>query len=158
MERKLLYDPEYEEYDYEESVFESCPKCGRLYDDIGFDYQYCKACGWDAEKKQIVETWFYSGNGHSVSRYTIRSPSVMEGTLTGRESTGDDIVAKIELLKTPHEFTWTATERIEEAKATGSDAIVTCCGWCERNFMDAVANNGDKMDVYDIIELVQRAM
>jgi len=58
----------------------------------------------------------------------------------------------------PEFSNWTAKERIEEAKATGADAIVTCCGWCERNFMDAVANNGDKMDVYDIVELLQRAM
>jgi hypothetical protein len=69
-------------------------------------------CGWDAAKKQIVETWFYSGNSHSVFRCTIRAPSVLEGTLTGRESTGDDVIANIELLKTPDEFTWTATERI----------------------------------------------
>lgn len=32
---------------------EICPKCGRDYDDIGFDYQYCKACGWDAEKNEF---------------------------------------------------------------------------------------------------------
>lgn len=58
----------------------------------------------------------------------------------------------------PEFSNWTAAERIEEAKATGADAMVTCCGWCERNFMDAVANNSEKLDVYDIIELVQRAM
>jgi len=58
----------------------------------------------------------------------------------------------------PEFSNWTASERIEEAKATGADAIATCCGWCERNFMDAVANNNEKMEVYDIIELVQRAM
>jgi len=58
----------------------------------------------------------------------------------------------------PEFSNWTATERIEEAKATGADAIVTCCGWCERNFMDAVASKDEKMNVYDIIDLVQRAM
>jgi Fe-S oxidoreductase len=37
---------------------------------------------------------------------------------------------------------WTATERIEEAKSTGAEAIVTACGWCERNFIDAISTNG----------------
>ena len=53
---------------------------------------------------------------------------------------------------------WTAGERIEEAKATGAEAIVTACGWCERNFIDAINANGEKIKVYDIIELVQQAM
>ena len=33
---------------------------------------------------------------------------------------------------------WTAIERIEEAKSTGADAIVSACPWCERNFLDAI--------------------
>ncbi len=35
---------------------ETCPKCGRLYDDIGYDYQYCKACGWDAENNKFEKS------------------------------------------------------------------------------------------------------
>lgn len=38
--------------DYCESS-ESCPNCGRMYDDIGFDYQYCKVCGWDANNEEF---------------------------------------------------------------------------------------------------------
>jgi len=53
---------------------------------------------------------------------------------------------------------WTAGERVEEAKATGAEAIVTACGWCERNFLDVIRKNGEKMKVYDIIELVQQAL
>ncbi|MEW6665418.1 MAG: (Fe-S)-binding protein [Thermodesulfobacteriota bacterium] len=53
---------------------------------------------------------------------------------------------------------WTATERIKEAKAVGAKALVSACGWCRRNFMDALEENGEKMQVYDIIELVQKAM
>jgi len=53
---------------------------------------------------------------------------------------------------------WTAGERIEEAKATGAEAIVTACGWCERNFLDVVNRGGGRMKVYDILELVQRAI
>jgi Fe-S oxidoreductase len=53
---------------------------------------------------------------------------------------------------------WTATERIEEAKSTGAEAIVTSCGWCEGNFMEAIDATGEKMKVFDVIELVQQAL
>jgi Fe-S oxidoreductase len=53
---------------------------------------------------------------------------------------------------------WTAGERIEEAKATGAEAIVTACPWCERNFSDAIDERGDSLKVYDIMELVQMAL
>ena len=58
----------------------------------------------------------------------------------------------------PDFSSWTAGERIEEAKSTGAEALVTACSWCERNFMDAVNGCGDTLAVYDIIELVQRAL
>jgi ribosomal protein L37E len=32
--------------------YEMCPKCGRQYDDIDFDYQSCSKCGWDAENEK----------------------------------------------------------------------------------------------------------
>ena len=32
---------------------EMCPKCGRQYDEIDFDYQICSKCGWDA----VEEEW-----------------------------------------------------------------------------------------------------
>jgi Fe-S oxidoreductase len=53
---------------------------------------------------------------------------------------------------------WTAGERIEEAKDVGAEALVTTCGWCERNFLDSVSETGEKMKVYDIVELVQQAI
>jgi Fe-S oxidoreductase len=53
---------------------------------------------------------------------------------------------------------WTATERIEEAKSTGAEAIVTACGWCERNFIDAINTSGETMKAFDIVELVKQAM
>jgi len=55
METPIDYDFDSEIFDdeyYENQLYESCPKCGRYYDDIGFDYQYCKACGWDAENEK----------------------------------------------------------------------------------------------------------
>jgi Fe-S oxidoreductase len=53
---------------------------------------------------------------------------------------------------------WTANERLEEAAATGADAIVSACPWCERNFMDALSGGETKMKVFDVIELVQQAI
>ncbi len=53
---------------------------------------------------------------------------------------------------------WTAKERIEEAKSTGAEAIVTSCPWCERNLKDAVEKNGESIKVFDIMELVQQAI
>jgi Fe-S oxidoreductase len=53
---------------------------------------------------------------------------------------------------------WTTLERIEEAKATGAEAMVTACPWCERNFNDALKETGDGFKIYDIVELVKRAV
>jgi Fe-S oxidoreductase len=53
---------------------------------------------------------------------------------------------------------WTAGERIEEAESTGADALVTACGWCERNFIDAVNARGGKLQVLDIVQLVEQAL
>lgn len=33
------------------SLYEECPNCGKLYDDIDFDYQICHFCRYDANKK-----------------------------------------------------------------------------------------------------------
>ena len=40
---------EYYDELHENSPHENCPKCGRTYDDIDFDYQSCTKCGWNAE-------------------------------------------------------------------------------------------------------------
>ena len=53
---------------------------------------------------------------------------------------------------------WTARERIEEARSTGAEALVTACPWCERNFGDAMDAGGDRIKVYDIMGLVQQAL
>ncbi|HSB65711.1 MAG TPA: (Fe-S)-binding protein [Anaerolineales bacterium] len=58
----------------------------------------------------------------------------------------------------PEFSNWTARERIEEAKACGAEALVTACPWCERNFVDANKMSGDGMAVYDIVDLVQKAI
>ena len=47
-------DDYYDYYEEEEDfAYSSCPKCGRWYDEIGYDLQYCKACGWDVELKKF---------------------------------------------------------------------------------------------------------
>jgi Fe-S oxidoreductase len=53
---------------------------------------------------------------------------------------------------------WTARERLMEASATGAKALVTACSWCERNFLDAQTGSGREMEIYDIVELVQKAL
>ena len=53
---------------------------------------------------------------------------------------------------------WTGTDRLKEAHSVGAEAIVSACGWCKRNFLDAAAESGDDIEVYDIIELVQKAI
>jgi Fe-S oxidoreductase len=53
---------------------------------------------------------------------------------------------------------WTAGERVAEAASTGAQALVSACPWCERSFMDAVNNGADKIDVYDLIDLVRQAI
>ena len=58
----------------------------------------------------------------------------------------------------PDFATWTAGERMEEAKSTGAEALVTACPWCERNFNDAIKERGDGIKVYDVVELVQQAI
>jgi len=51
-----------------------------------------------------------------------------------------------------------ACERIKEAQGTGAEALVTACPWCQRNFKDSLLETGDTMKVYDIIELVLKAL
>ncbi len=58
----------------------------------------------------------------------------------------------------PDFSSWTAAERIEEAQATGAEAIVTACSWCEANFRDAVKASGAKMKVLDVTDLVKQAI
>jgi Fe-S oxidoreductase len=53
---------------------------------------------------------------------------------------------------------WTARKRIEEAVSTGAEAIVTACPWCEKTFNEAVKESGSSLKVYDIVELVEKAI
>ncbi len=49
-------------------------------------------------------------------------------------------------------------ERIEEAKTTGAEALVTCCPFCELNFGETIEEKKEKIKLYDLTELVLQAM
>jgi len=53
---------------------------------------------------------------------------------------------------------WTAIDRIEEAESTGAEAIATACPWCEKNLNEAIKESGSGLKVYDIVELVEKAI
>jgi Fe-S oxidoreductase len=53
---------------------------------------------------------------------------------------------------------WTAQERISEAEATGAEALVTACPWCEKIFNETIKENGSNLKVYDIVELLDKAI
>jgi Fe-S oxidoreductase len=53
---------------------------------------------------------------------------------------------------------WTAMERIEEAVSTGAEALVTACPWCEKIFNEAIKENGSSLKVFDVVELLEKAI
>lgn len=52
----------------------------------------------------------------------------------------------------------TAINRIDEAKSTGAEALVTACPWCERNFKDTLEDSEDEYPVFDIIEIMNKSI
>jgi len=58
----------------------------------------------------------------------------------------------------PEFATWTAQKRIDEAVSTGAEALVTTCAWCEKTFADAIDASGSNLKLYDIVELVEKAI
>jgi Fe-S oxidoreductase len=55
----------------------------------------------------------------------------------------------------PNFALWCVKERIKEAHATGAEALVTSCPWCESSFSDAL-KEGD-LKLYSLIDLVTQA-
>ncbi len=53
---------------------------------------------------------------------------------------------------------WVTRERLFEAEHVGADAIVTSCPICVRFFEDAVAEKKSKMKVYDLAEILEKAL
>lgn len=58
----------------------------------------------------------------------------------------------------PEYCMWTALERIKEAEQTGATAIVTACPWCIQTLNEAIAQKGSSLKVYDVIELLEKAL
>jgi Fe-S oxidoreductase len=58
----------------------------------------------------------------------------------------------------PEFSSWTASERVTEANATGADRLITACPWCESNFRDLKDLNGKTIEVLDLVELVEMAL
>ena len=52
---------------------------------------------------------------------------------------------------------WAAMERIDEARSTGAEALVTACPWCVRSFNDALEAEGEEFKVLDVIDLVRES-
>jgi Fe-S oxidoreductase len=52
----------------------------------------------------------------------------------------------------------TAFERIEEAVATGAEALVTSCPWCESHFEKAIQQGSQKIKLFSILDLVDKAV
>jgi len=57
----------------------------------------------------------------------------------------------------PEYSAWAASERIQEATATGADTLVTACSRCELNFTEAIAADSAALAVHDVLDLVLRA-
>ena len=49
---------------------------------------------------------------------------------------------------------WIGEERVNEAKETGAEALVTACPFCEGNLSDVIEATAAGMDIYDITDLV----
>lgn len=52
----------------------------------------------------------------------------------------------------------TARERVREACATGAEALVTSCPWCEANLLDGINAEGAALDMLSLVELIERSM
>jgi Fe-S oxidoreductase len=53
---------------------------------------------------------------------------------------------------------WTAKERVREAQTTGADALISACPGCEQGFASVTKKGGDSIMVYDIAELLDKAV
>ncbi len=58
----------------------------------------------------------------------------------------------------PDLASWSADERLREARLTGAEAIVSACPGCKENFNQSIQAKGNGIRTYDISELVARAI
>jgi Fe-S oxidoreductase len=53
---------------------------------------------------------------------------------------------------------WTAAKRLEEAAGTGAEAIVTACPGCRQNLAETAAQNDSRLQVLDVVEILENAV
>jgi Fe-S oxidoreductase len=58
----------------------------------------------------------------------------------------------------PDFTSWAASERLEEAEATGAEVLVTCCPHCEDTLRETAKDKGCRIQVCDLTELVSQAI
>lgn len=58
----------------------------------------------------------------------------------------------------PNFAVWTAAERLDEARSTGAEAVISCCPFCESNFENAIDANKIDIRYHDLTELVAKAL
>jgi Fe-S oxidoreductase len=58
----------------------------------------------------------------------------------------------------PEFATWTADKRVDEAISTGAEVLATACPWCEKTLNEAIQASGKSLKVYDIVELLEKAI
>jgi Fe-S oxidoreductase len=87
-------------------------------------------------------------------------------------------ISGLELLEMPrhHEFSWccgghggaqeaypelvaySVSERLEEAKAIGAEAIVSACPYCKQTFLSGLRGSQYSFKIYDITEVISQAI
>ena len=53
---------------------------------------------------------------------------------------------------------WVAEQRLLEATETGAEALVSACPFCKLNFTDAAKRFGRPLKIYDITEVIKKAV
>lgn len=63
-----LYDPFFDDGSYgdEDEGLDSCPNCGRDYDEIDQEFQKCHFCGYDADPEETPSSSPSKGEGDYV--------------------------------------------------------------------------------------------
>lgn len=54
--------------------------------------------------------------------------------------------------------TWSSLERLEEAKDTGAQTLISCCPFCKHNLKEASKSGGINIDVMDLTEYLEKVM
>jgi Fe-S oxidoreductase len=58
----------------------------------------------------------------------------------------------------PDLVAYAVSERLEEAKKAGAEAIVSACPYCKQTLLSGVRDRKDSFKIYDITEIIAQAM